>query len=407
MGAMTPDDAAPVLAPDPASARPWAPWSTLGELGKVSLYTRVFAHIGVLGFPVIVLLFAVAEAPRETAPWVGMALAAAVMAVHVPVFGVVELHPSFNAAPRRSHRRWATAAAVLSAVVWSTGCVLRLVGERGDVASWAGQALLVAGALAACAGVLPWWPRPWWTTLTLSLVTLSLTVPVFGIAGGLFPVFGTASMVMSAWYVGVVRQLDSARRAESVLKVSEERLRFAQELHDTMGRHLAAMSLKTQVALAFAQRDDDRLIGELEALQELARTSAADLRQVVAGYRGINLATELEGARSLLGSAGIAVHVVGGSLDVPGRHRELAAWFVREAVTNVLRHSDAAEVRITVAPDRVTVVNDGAPGSPGPDGGLGALRARAAAAGAELRAAAVGGTFTAELRLPGEGEDDA
>ncbi|WP_448851634.1 sensor histidine kinase [Corynebacterium sp. 335C] len=395
---------APADAPAPAGAlaRPRAAWARLGDPGKVALYMRASTLLLVLACPVMALVFAVGTVPPGVTPPLAAAVAAVVIAVHVPALAVAELHPSLNVRPRRPVGRARLLAEVLPAVTWAAGLALRLAGgpDPAVVVSWAGQVLLLGGAIAACAGALPWRPRPWLTTAALSAATLALTVGVAGFGGGLLPFIVAASVLTAAWYADVVRQLDAARRTEAAMRVNEERLRFAQELHDTMGRHLAAMSLKTQLAIALAQRGDDRLMDELRALQELTRTSASDMREVVAGYRSANLATELEGARSLLRSAGVDARVDGGSLDVPPRHRELAAWFVREAATNVLRHSSATTVRITAAPDRVAVVNDGAPDAPGPEGGLGALRTRAAAAGAELRAEARGGTFTAELRLP-------
>ncbi len=111
-----------------------------------------------------------------------------------------------------------------------------------------------------------------------------------------------------------------------------------------MGQDLAAMSLTTELALALAQRGDARAVSELEALRSLMRRSTAQMRQVVQGYRVIDLPTELAGARSLLGTAGIEVAVRGQCDQVPAAQQQTAAWFMRETATNVLRHASATQV---------------------------------------------------------------
>ena len=40
-------------------------------------------------------------------------------------------------------------------------------------------------------------------------------------------------------------ETERSRRLESQLSAAEERLRLSQDLHDTMGQHLAALTIKT------------------------------------------------------------------------------------------------------------------------------------------------------------------
>ena len=70
-----------------------------------------------------------------------------------------------------------------------------------------------------------------------------------------------------------------------------------------------------------------------------------------------------------------------------------AAWVLREATTNVLRHAQAGRVQIKLAPGTLIVVDDGVgPASRNasdfsPGNGLRGMAERAAAAGAELKVA--------------------
>lgn len=214
-------------------------------------------------------------------------------------------------------------------------------------------------------------------------------------AAALLSLLFTLTVVSTLWCVRLMNEADRAAELQRSLTIAEERLRFSQELHDTMGQHLAAMSVKSELALALAKRGDDRLEGELEQLQKLARTSMAEMREVVDGYRRINLATEIAGARRLLESAGVAANVRGDAFDVPERDRELAAWFVREASTNVIKHADAKWVELEVTEASISMRNDGAhPASPR-TGGLEALRSRAGSG--HLLVERDGATFSVRL----------
>lgn len=157
------------------------------------------------------------------------------------------------------------------------------------------------------------------------------------------------------------------------------------------------MSLKSEVALALAKRGDERLEGELRELQQLTRTSMSQMREVVQGYRTINLATEVEGAKSLLNDARITLNVHGDALDVAPAQRELAAWLVREATTNVLRHSDATTVDLHLLAGEVRMSNDGVTGTVGKLSGLSALRQRAGASHSTLLVDRTDEHFTVRL----------
>ena len=123
----------------------------------------------------------------------------------------------------------------------------------------------------------------------------------------------------------------------------------------------------------------------------LSRQALQQVREAVSGYRQPTLATELMAARVAFKAAGIQLEVTQG-LGVLGRETEaVLGWLIREACTNVIRHSGASHCRVALTDEhgllRIEVVNDGwrvaeAPASNG-------LR------GLEERLAAVGGTLVA------------
>ena len=286
------------------------------------------------------------------------------------------------------------------------------------------------GALAACALALSIGPRSWQTVTLLAagilyctlltaylpflphgfLLTVVSLVVTAGAASALLS-FGTAGYVLTygvlfsgavfltTWFSRAMIETERSRRLESQLSAAEERLRLSQDLHDTMGQHLAALTIKTQLAQALAARDDPRVHQELAELYQLTQTAASDMRHVVNTYRTPNLGAELTNAQTVLTAAGADVTVQGSGEDIPSELRDTAAWFLREAATNVLRHSQATRVTITVGPTGVTVSNNQPQSSARPGTGLEGLRRRAAAHGAYLVVEQNSETFTVSLKV--------
>jgi len=88
--------------------------------------------------------------------------------------------------------------------------------------------------------------------------------------------------------------------------------------------------------------------------------------------------------------------------DVPGDRRELFGWVLREGVTNVLRHSDAHRVRVSLSARTVEILDDGSAAASGVEGnGLSGLRERLSLVGGRLDAGpAEGGGFRLYAELP-------
>ncbi|WP_181313063.1 sensor histidine kinase [Nocardioides campestrisoli] len=204
----------------------------------------------------------------------------------------------------------------------------------------------------------------------------------------------------SLWLLGVVTELDRARRTQADLAVAEERLRFSRDVHDVMGRHLATIAVQAELAATLAERGDERAAPLVRQVRSTAHEAMREARELARGYRPLDLGQELQGAVSLLRSAGIEAHA---DLDgLPERWHAPVARLVREAVTNVLRHSEAGRVTITYTGGTVEVRNDGVDVSratAGDGSGLRSLAADAAELGAGWEHGADGDEFVVRLRL--------
>ncbi|MEE6296247.1 sensor histidine kinase [Georgenia wangjunii] len=215
-----------------------------------------------------------------------------------------------------------------------------------------------------------------------------------------------ASFRVSAWMLGVVWEQERTRAVHARLAVAEERLRFSRDLHDVVGRTLSAVALKSELAAELARRGQDGAVDQMLEVRELAQDSLKEVRAVVAGYRTADLAAELAGARSVLRSAGVRTRVLGEGADVPDAAQKALAWVVREAATNIVRHSSATTCTIDlVVADgaaRLTVTNDGVERRRRGVGGSGltGLAERLAAHGGTLETAAEGASFTLTACVP-------
>ena|SRR5579883_2528561 len=193
-------------------------------------------------------------------------------------------------------------------------------------------------------------------------------------------------------------RLAEAREDIARLAVSEERLRFARDLHDLLGHRLSAIALKAELARRLAIADPRRAEREIGDVEAMAREALREVRDAVAGYRQPRLSDELSGAREVLAAAGIRYRLDDPPDHLPPAVESVLAWVVREGITNVVRHSRARHcaVRFRVTGDSlaVEVLDDGrgsaASGeerSPGAAGsGLRGLAERIAAVGGVLEA---------------------
>jgi two-component system sensor histidine kinase DesK len=191
-------------------------------------------------------------------------------------------------------------------------------------------------------------------------------------------------------------ELARARLEVADLAVARERERMARDVHDLLGHSLTVITVKSELAGRLLEIDPRGAAREIADIEGLARAALADVRATLHGFRAVGLVSELASARAALEAAGIDAQLPSAVDAVPDGLRELFAWSVREATTNVVRHSGARRCEIVLS-GRTLVVRDDGRGPGGPDdadssdgamrtdgSGLTGLRERAAAAGATV-----------------------
>lgn len=196
-----------------------------------------------------------------------------------------------------------------------------------------------------------------------------------------------------AGFAGNIRltvELRATREELARAAVADERARIGRDLHDILGHSLTAIAVKAGLARRLAERDgvDDHVTTEITDIERLAREALTDVRATAAGYRDVSLAGELAMTRSVLTAADIEADLPTAVDDVSQVGREVFGYVVREAVTNVVRHSGARRCVIELTRTIIEIRDDGVGGRPSDQGGRG-LR------GLTERLEAVGGTLTA------------
>jgi two-component system, NarL family, sensor histidine kinase DesK len=205
----------------------------------------------------------------------------------------------------------------------------------------------------------------------------------------------------------LMQQLRQARETVAKLAASEERLRLARDMHDLTGQSLSMITLKSELAAKRLSRlppspEREAIAAEMADIASVSRQTLQDIREAVSGYRRPTLAIETITARTTLEAAGITLDddpnliMRSGTFD-PDAEAALA-WCLREAVTNVVRHSGArtCELRLTEGHGQMSLLiaddGKGFGGDPGTGNGLHNM---------SERLSAVGGTLTIEPGRPG------
>jgi two-component system sensor histidine kinase DesK len=184
-----------------------------------------------------------------------------------------------------------------------------------------------------------------------------------------------------------------------------ERERIARDLHDVLGHTLSMIAVKSQLAERLVDSDADRAREEIHAMGQSAREALADVREAISGYQRQDLDEAVEHLRLSLRAADIEPVVEIDAVDLTARTQAMLALVVREAVTNVIRHSGARRCRIRLAREGRDValsIDDDGGGRIRLDGnGIQGMRARIESLGGTLTIGEAGPSHLL-ARIPAE-----
>jgi signal transduction histidine kinase len=226
--------------------------------------------------------------------------------------------------------------------------------------------------------------------------------------GGLAVAAGEAARNRRAYLAEVVARAEDAERdreAEARRRVTEERLRIARDLHDSVGHHLALINVQAGVAGHVMTTAPAPVRETFDQIRQRSRAALEELKDTVGLLRrpgdpaapvepAVGLAA-LDDLVATFERSGLRIERGGEPGGPLPWATDLTAYrIIQESLTNVCKHVGAVEVRLTLRREAgaltVIVENDGPPGSPqaGPADvhGIVGMRERAAAIGGSLLA---------------------
>ena len=237
------------------------------------------------------------------------------------------------------------------------------VGMRINALAWGGGLPFILLPLAAQAVIL----------LPRLLAAAICVLVIAGISGNLswVPAWphwlrniaqATAAVVFVVVYVGVAqREREARQRAEALsaevaqLAAANERNRMAREIHDTLGHYLTVIHVQLEAARAVIGSDAERGMLAVTRAQALAKDGLAAVRQSVKALRedgSVDGVTEQ--IASLVDSVrderfNIMFTISGTPRPVSPAVALALQRTALEALTNVQKHADAANVQIELA----------------------------------------------------------
>ncbi|EFF93587.1 two-component system sensor kinase [Streptomyces sp. e14] len=209
-------------------------------------------------------------------------------------------------------------------------------------AQWGGMAGFLAGSLLL---LLP--PRIAWASY--AAVGLSMLLPPVLDGRSLVDSFYLCQSTLLTGIVvfgltrlaDLVHVLHDTRGRLARMAVTKERLRFARDLHDLLGYSLSAITLKSELIHRLLPGNSQRALTEIREVLAISRQSLADVRTVASGMRDMSLVEEVNAAEGLLVAADVDTRVTLQQGTMSPQVSTVLAAVLREAVTNLLRHSKA------------------------------------------------------------------
>ncbi|MED3762833.1 sensor histidine kinase [Ureibacillus terrenus] len=145
-------------------------------------------------------------------------------------------------------------------------------------------------------------------------------------------------------------ELESAKERIAELIIHEERQRIARDLHDTLGQKLSMIGLKSDLASRLVEKNPKAAIQEIKEIRHTARIALKEVRELVSHMKAVKLSDELGRVEEMLEAAGIRYELIGDlqKLNIPVLVENVLSMCLKEAVTNIVKHSGAKNCRIEI-----------------------------------------------------------
>ncbi|MEH7188130.1 sensor histidine kinase [Bacillus toyonensis] len=145
-------------------------------------------------------------------------------------------------------------------------------------------------------------------------------------------------------------QLNEANEQIKDLVKREERQRIARDLHDTLGHTLSLITLKSQLVEKLIVKNPERASVEAKEITQTSRTALKQLRELISDMRMITVEEELDQIKAILQAANIELEIEqeASASSLSPIEQNILGMCLREAVTNVVKHSKATQCTVSV-----------------------------------------------------------
>jgi two-component system sensor histidine kinase DesK len=186
---------------------------------------------------------------------------------------------------------------------------------------------------------------------------LLLGIPLY--VAGMITLLGVAACVANYFFLETMRKSEALKLSQDEIRhlaTAAERERIGRDLHDLLGHTLSLIAIKSELAERLVSRDAQAAGREIAEVKSIAREALKEVRVAVSGIRAAALEGEIAAARALLESSGVELTASQVDSAMPPDVENGVAMIVREAVTNIHRHSGARHAAIEIRNESHSVI---------------------------------------------------
>jgi two-component system sensor histidine kinase DesK len=182
------------------------------------------------------------------------------------------------------------------------------------------------------------------TGYLLAISSLYFYLPALTICCGLY-IFGCLTQRDVKHQI---KESHSQQQIEQLATIAE-RERIARDLHDVIGHSLSSIALKAELADKYIQlKDQENAAKEIKAVAAMSRKTLAEVRQAVSGLKRQDLATKFKTLVAALTHQNIQIETTYVTKKLSATIESTLILILTEAVTNIMRHSNATKVNINL-----------------------------------------------------------
>lgn len=143
-------------------------------------------------------------------------------------------------------------------------------------------------------------------------------------------------------------QLLQSNERLTTLITQNERQRIARDLHDNLGQSFSMITLKAEYARRLLEKAPTKVADQLLEIEQASRQNLQMVREIVNDLRQVTIAQELIQQEQNLKMANMLLFTKNEKLaeQLPQASQQILAQCIHEAVTNIIRYSQASECDI-------------------------------------------------------------